>query len=161
MSVYGIAALIAAVSFAVLALTGVILAIRLSGVFGAVTTLIREAGEGQETVLARVNAAVDRTNAQLDRTETVTASMDKLGAGMSELGDQVNALAGFGRTMAGAVVSGPAGRAAAVAYGVRHAVVLRRGSKRRTLAGEIVNGKEAVDAKEIARSVPDKKGAGR
>jgi len=159
MSVTGIAALIAAVSFAVLALTGVILAIRLSGVLRAMTTLIREAGEGHETVLARVNAAVDRTNAQLDRTETVTASMDKLGAGVNELSDQVNALAGFGRTMAGAMVTGPAGRAAAVAYGVRHAVVLRRGSKRPTLAGEIVNGKETADAKEIARSVRDKRGA--
>ena len=60
MSVTGIAALIAAVSLAVLTLTGVILAIRLSGMLGAMTTLIREAGEGHETVLARVNAAVDQ-----------------------------------------------------------------------------------------------------
>ena len=109
MSVTGIAALIAAVSFAVLTLTAVIIAIRLSGLLTAATTLVKETREGQETLLARANAAVDRTNATLDRTDAVTVSMDKLGAGMNDLSDQVNALAGFGRTMAGTIVSGPAG----------------------------------------------------
>lgn len=151
MSVTGIAALIAAVSFAVLALTAVIVAIRLTGVLGALTALIREVGEGHETVLARVNAAVDRTNAQLDRTEAVTVGMDKLGEGMHELSDQVNALTAFGRSMAGAVVGGPAGKAAAVAYGVRHAVGQRRNGGRRTLPGEIVDGQQT------GRSVRDKK----
>ncbi|HEX8008541.1 MAG TPA: hypothetical protein VF482_19185, partial [Trebonia sp.] len=60
------------------------------------------------------------------------------GAGMSELAGQMSALAGFGR----AVASGPVGRAAAVAYGVRHAVTLRRGGARRTLPGRVVNGTE-------------------
>ena len=151
MSVTGIAALIAAVSFAVLTLTGVIIAIRLSGLLTAATTMVKEAREGQETLLERANAAVDRTNATLDRTDAVTASMDKLGAGMNELSDQVNALAGFGRTMAGAVVNGPAGKAAAVAYGVRHAVALRRNGGSRTLPGEIVDGKQTP------RSVRDKR----
>lgn len=155
MTITGIAAMIAAVSFAVLTLTAVIVAIRMSVVFSALTALIREAGEGHETVLARVNAAVDRTNAQLDRTETVTVGMDKLGEGMNELSGQVNALAEFGKTMAGAVVNGPAGKAAAVAYGVRHAVGLRTGGSSRTLRGEI------VDKRETARSVRDKKGLGR
>lgn len=153
MSITGIAALIAAVSFAVLAVTGVILAIRLSGALSAVTAMIRDASEGHESVLARVNAAVDRTNAQLDRTEAVTTGMDKLGDGMHELSEQVNALTAFGRSMAGALVSGPAGKAAAVAYGVRHAVGQRRGGGRRTLPGQIVDGQET------AQSVRDKKSA--
>ncbi|MBO0802825.1 MAG: DUF948 domain-containing protein [Nocardiopsaceae bacterium] len=144
-----IAALIAAVSFAVLTLTAVFVAFRLNAVLRAATALIREAGEGHETVLARVNAAVERTNAQLDRTEAVTSGMDKLGEGMHELSEQVSALTAFGRTMAGAVVNGPAGKAAAIAYGVRHAVVLRRNGGR-ALAGEVVDGEQAP------RSVRDK-----
>jgi uncharacterized protein YoxC len=138
MSLTGIAALIAAVSFAVIALTTVYVAVRLSRLFGAAATWIRQASEGQESVLARVNAVVDRTNAQLDRTEAVTGGMDKLGEGMTELAGQVNAMAAFGRSVAGSLVGGPVGKAAAVAYGVRHAVGLRRGSRRRTLPGEVV-----------------------
>lgn len=138
MTMTGIAALIAAVSFAVLVLTVVIIAIRMSGIIGAAGRLLKETADGQESLLQRANAAVERTNATLDRTETVTSSMDKLGVGMNELSDQVTALSSFGRTMAGAVVSGPAGKAAAVAYGVRHAVVLRGKGARRTLPGQVV-----------------------
>jgi uncharacterized protein YoxC len=137
MSLTGIAALIAAVSFAVIALTTVYVAARLSRLFGAAATLVRQTGEGQESVLARVNAAVDRANSQLDRAEAVTGGMDQLGEGMTELAGQVNAMAAFGRTVAGSVVAGPVGRVAAIAYGVRHAMGLRSG-KRRTLPGEVV-----------------------
>jgi uncharacterized protein YoxC len=154
MSLTGIAALIAAVSFAVIALTTVYVAARLSRLFGAAATLIRQTGEGQESVLARVNAAVDRANSQLDRTEAVTGGMDQLGEGMNELAGQVNAMAAFGRTVAGSVVSGPVGRAAAVAYGVRHALGLRSG-KRRTLQGELVRDRQ------LASDVMDKRGAAR
>ena len=59
--------------------------------------------------------------------------MDELGAGMAELAGQVSAVAGFGRALAG----GPVGRAAAVAYGVRRAVGLRR-EARRALTGAVV-----------------------
>jgi hypothetical protein len=138
MSLTGIAALIAAASFAVLALTAVYVAVRLTAVFGAAAALIRQAGEGQRAALARVNAVADRASAQLDRAEAITASMDELGAGMEELAGQVSAVAAFGRTVAGSVISGPAGKVAAVAYGVRHAVSLRRGGGRRTLPGELV-----------------------
>lgn len=138
MNVTGLAALIAAVSFAVLTLTAVFVAIRLSGLFGAAATMIREAGEGHDTVLARVNAAVDRTNSQLDRTEEVTAGMDKLGEGVQELATQVTALSEFGKTMAGALVTGPVGKAAAVAYGIRHAVGQRGDRRRPAVAGQVV-----------------------
>jgi hypothetical protein len=136
-SLIGIAALIAAASFAVLALAGAYLAIRATRVLGDAATLVRETRAGQEALLVRANAAVDRANDQLDRAAVVNASMDELGAGMADLAGQVSALAGLGKTMAGAV-GGPVGRAAAVAYGVRHAVGLRRGAARRALPGQVV-----------------------
>jgi uncharacterized protein YoxC len=137
MSLTGVAALIAAVSFAVLACAGVYLAVRVTRLLGDAATLVRETRADQQALLARANAAVDRASAQLDRTEVVSASMDELGTGMTELAGQVSALAAFGRTLAGTVVGGPVGRAAAVAYGVRHAVGLRRAG-RRALPGQVV-----------------------
>jgi hypothetical protein len=137
MTVTGIAALIAAGSFAVLAVAGAYLAVRLTRVLGDATALIRETRADQQALLARASAAVDRAHAQLDRAEAVSGSMDELGAGMSELAGQMSALAGLGR----AVAAGPVGRAAAVAYGVRHAMTLRRAG-RRTLPGRVVNGTE-------------------
>ena len=141
MSATGIAALIAAGSFAVIAVTGVYLAVRVSRVVSDAATVVRETRAGQNALLARANAAVDRANAQLDHVEVVNASMDELGEGMADLAGQVSALAGFGRTMAGAVVGGPVGKAAAVAYGVRHAVGLRR-SRQRSVPGMVMGDKE-------------------
>jgi len=126
MSATGVAALIAAVSFAVIAAAVVYLAVRLTRVLGEATSLVRETRADQQAVLARADAAVDRAHAQLDRTDPVVASMEELGAGVSELAGQVSTLAGLGRALA----AGPAGRAAAVAYGVRHAVALRRSNPR-------------------------------
>jgi uncharacterized protein YoxC len=141
MSLTGVAALIAALSFAVIACAAVYLAARLTRVLGEATALVRETRSDQQAVLARANAAVDRAHAQLDSTEAVVASMDELGAGVSELAGQVSTLAGLGRSLA----AGPVGRAAAVAYGVRHAVALRR-APRRALAGRVVNGAELPSA---------------
>src|ERR1700723_4100619 len=142
MSLTGIAALIAAVSFAVLAGAGVYLAVRFTRVLGDAATLVRDTRSDQQALFARANTAVDRANAQLDLTEAATASVGELGTAMTELAGQASALAGIGRTVAGAGGGGPLGRAAAVAYGVRHAVGLRRGATARTgaLPGEIVNG---------------------
>jgi uncharacterized protein YoxC len=142
MSLTGVAALIAAVSFAVLACAGVYLAIRFTKVLGDAATLVRETRADQQALFARANAAVDRATAQLDRTEAATAAVADLGDSMTELAGQASALAGIGKSVAGAVVGGPLGRAAAVAYGVRHAVGLRRGTVSRSgaLPGEIVNG---------------------
>jgi len=141
MSLTGVAALIAALSFAVIACAAVYLSIRITRVLGDATALVRETRADQQAVLARANAAVDRAHGQLDRTDAVVASMDELGAGVSELAGQVSTLAGLGRSLA----AGPVGRAAAVAYGVRHAVALRR-SPRRALAGQVVNGAELPSA---------------
>ena len=141
MNLMGVAALIAAVSFAVLACAGVYLAIRFTKVLGDAATLVRETRTSQQALFVKANAAVDRANAQLDRTEAATAAVGELGDSMVELAGQANALAGIGRTVAGAVVSGPMGRAAAVAYGIKHAVGLRRGTvqRRDALPGEVIN----------------------
>ena len=133
MNLTSVAALIAAMSFAVLACAGVYLAVRLTRVLGDAATLVREMRADQQALFARANAAVDRAHAQLDRTEGVSASMDELGDSVTELNGQLSALAGLGRALA----AGPVGRAAAVAYGVRHAVALRRDA-RRALPGQVV-----------------------
>ena len=147
MSLTGIAALIAAVSFAVLAGAGVYLAVRFTRVLGDAATLVRDTRSDQQALFARANTAVDRANAQLDLTEAATASVGELGTAMTELAGQASALAGVGRTVAGAVVGGPLGRAAAVAYGVRHAVGVRTGTRqRRPLAGQVVAGPELPPA---------------
>jgi uncharacterized protein YoxC len=147
MSLTGVAALIAAVSFAVLACAGVYLAVRFTRVLDDAATLVRDTRSDQRALFARANTAVDRANAQLDLTEAATASVGELGTAMTELAGQASALAGIGRTVAGAVVGGPLGRAAAVAYGVRHAVGVRTGARqRRALAGQVVAGPELPPA---------------
>jgi len=137
MNVAEAAALIAAVFWALLVTVGAFVLFRLGRFLSASTKLV----ERSDTLLQRAQvavdgaqAAVDRANTQLDRTESVTASMDELGAGMAELTGQVTALAGLGRAIAG----GPVGRVGALAYGVRHAVSLRRPQARRTLPGHVM-----------------------
>lgn len=136
------AALIAAISFGALALAGVVALLRMARLMSESTRLVADLRERGGVLIDRAQVAVDgaqaavaRAERQLDQSESVTASMDELGAGMAELAGQVTALAGFGRAIAG----GPVGRAAALAYGVRHAVGLRRpGGSRRTLPGSVV-----------------------
>jgi uncharacterized protein YoxC len=126
MSLTGVAALIAAVSFAVIACAIVYLALRFTKVLSDAATLVRETRADQQALFARANAAIGRAETQLDQTEAATAAVADLGDSMTELAGQASALAGIGRSVAGAVVGGPVGRAAAIAYGVRHAVGLRR-----------------------------------
>ena len=135
-----LAALIAAVFWALLVCVGVFVLFRLGRLLSESSRLVADVRERGDVLLQRAQtavdgaqAAVDRAGQQLDRTQSVTASMDELGAGMTELAGQVTALAGLGRAIAG----GPVGRVAAVAYGVRHAVGLRRPA-RRTLPGNLV-----------------------
>ena len=138
------AALIAAVFWALLVCVGVFVLFRLSRLLSESSKLVADLRERSDALLHRAQtavdgaqAAVDRAGRQLDRTESVTATMDELGTGMAELTGQVTALAGFGRALA----DGPVGRMGALAYGVRHAVSLRRdgrGSTRRALPGQVV-----------------------
>jgi uncharacterized protein YoxC len=127
-----LAALIAAAFWALLVCVGVFVLFRLGRLLSESSRLVADLRERGDVLLRRAEqavdgaqAAVDRAGRQLDRTESVTASMDELGSGMSELAGQVTALAGLGR----AIGAGPVGRAAALAYGVRHAVSLRRAAR--------------------------------
>jgi hypothetical protein len=136
-----LAALIAAVSWALLVCVGVFVLLRLGRLLSESSKLVADVRERGDVLLTRAQAAVDgaqaavdRAGRQLDRAESVTASMDELGVGMNELAGQVTALAGLGRAIAG----GPVGRVGAFAYGVRHAVSLRR-TPRRTLPGRVMD----------------------
>ena len=100
MTLTGMAALIAAVSFAVLACTGVYLAVRFTRVLGDAATLVRETRADQQALFVRANAAVDRATAQLDRTEAATSAVADLGDSMTELAGQASALAGIGKSVA-------------------------------------------------------------
>ncbi len=149
------AALIAAISFALLAIAGIFALFRAARLMSESTRLVadlRERGgvliDRAQAAVNRAEAAVDRADKQLDKTESVTASMNELGAGMSELAGQVTALAGFGKALAG----GPVGRAAALAYGVRHAVgMLRLRRDRRTLPGSVIERGNGGAAGELSR----------
>ena len=145
-----LAALIAAVFWALLVCVGVFVLIRLGRLLSESSKLVADVRDRGDVLLTRAQAAVDgaqqavdRAGHQLDRAESVTASMDELGTGMSELAGQVTALAGLGRAIAG----GPVGRAGALAYGLRHAVSLRRES-RRALPGQVM---ERGELSETAR----------
>jgi hypothetical protein len=134
------AALIAAIAFGLLVLAGIPALLKMARFMSESTRLVADLRERGGVLIDRAQvavdgaqAAVDRAGQQLNRAESVTASMDELGTGMAELAGQVSALAGFGRAIAG----GPVGRAAALAYGVRRAVGLRRAA-RRTLPGSVV-----------------------
>jgi hypothetical protein len=147
-SVASLAALIAAIFFALGVCVGVFVLFRLGKFLAESSRMLADLRERGDVLLTRAQAAVDgaqaavdRAGRQLDRTETVTASMDELGAGMNELTGQVTALAGLGRSIA----SGPVGRAGALAYGIKHAVGLRR-SERRTLPGRVVERGELAPA---------------
>jgi hypothetical protein len=78
----------------------------------------------------------------------LVAAVADLGDSMTELAGQASALAGIGKTVAGAVVGGPVGKAAAVASGIRYAVGLRRGTANRpgALPGKVVNQPELAPA---------------
>jgi len=153
MNVAELAALIAAVFWALLVCVGAVVLLRLGRFLSESTRLVADLRERGDVLLQRAQAAVDgaqeavdRAGKQLDRSESVTASMDELGAGMAELAGQVTTLAGLGRTIA----DGPVGRTAALAYGVRHAVGLRRAA-RRTLPGRVIERGELARSGKAAR----------
>jgi uncharacterized protein YoxC len=161
MNALQLAALIAAVFWALLVCVGVFVLFRLARFLSESSSLMADLRERGDVLLQRAQAAVDgaqaavdRAGQQLDRTASVTASMDELGTGVTELAGQVTALAGLGRALAG----GPVGRAAALAYGVRHAVGLRRGGaagrRRRALPGKVLNRAELNRAELTGREAP-------
>jgi uncharacterized protein YoxC len=199
MNAAGLAALIAAVFWALLVCVGVIVLVRLGRLLSESSRLVADLRERGDVLLARAQAAVDgaqaavdRAGRQLDHTASVAASMDELGLSMDELAGQVTRLAreddgartwgrstapdrpgsfpapgapaprspwppregmaGLGRGIAG----GPLGRTVALAYGVRHAVGLRRAESREqrsrhTLPGRVVQRAELARREKAAR----------
>jgi hypothetical protein len=125
MSAGQLAALIAVGFFGLLACGGVFVLIRLGKFLGVATQMATRYRDRADTLLDQAQAVVDRTNEQLARTDSITASMDEVTANMAELSGNVSVLAGFARGLAGAV-SAPVTGLAALSYGVRHAVSLRR-----------------------------------
>jgi hypothetical protein len=125
MSAGQLAALIAAGFFGLLACAGVFVLLRLGKLLGVATQMATSYRDRADTLLDQAQAVVDRTNEQLTRTDSITASMDEVTANMAELSGNVSVLAGFARGLAGAV-SAPVTGLAALSYGVRHAVALRR-----------------------------------
>jgi uncharacterized protein YoxC len=120
-----LAALIAAISVAVLAGTGVVVLVKLARLTSALTRLVTNYSGRADELLDRAQAAVDRTNEQLARTDSITASMDQVTANMAELSGHVSALTGLAR-MLSATAAAPLTGLSALAYGVRRAMLLRQ-----------------------------------
>ena len=125
MSAGQLAALIAAGFFGLLACAGIYVLLRLGRLVTVATQVATSYRDRADTLLDQAQAVVDRTNEQLTRTDSITASMDQVTANMAELSGNVSLLAAFARGLAGAV-SAPVTGLAALGYGVRHAVALRR-----------------------------------
>jgi type II secretory pathway component PulL len=120
-----LAALIAAVFFAVgVCLAGYVL-LRLSRLISEATAALADYRKRADALVADAQAAVDRAHKQLARTDAITASMDEVTANMAELSGHVSALAGLARGIS-AGVGAPLLRLAAFGYGLRRAIALRR-----------------------------------
>ena len=94
-------------------------------------TGLRESGD---VLIERANAAIDRAGEQIAKTEAVTASMAGVTATMSELDGHLTALspaaAGGASAIAGGSAAGkPLTWAAALVFGIRWAVGMRRGGR--------------------------------
>jgi ABC-type transporter Mla subunit MlaD len=129
-----VAALIAAVFFAVGMVAAVYVLVRLAGLISAARRLLTDYHGQASALIERANSAVDRANAQLGRTDAITSSMDEVTANMAELSGHVSALSGLARGIA-AGFGTPLLRVSALAFGVRRALALRTTTQRKTLRG--------------------------
>ena len=120
-----VAALIAAVFFAVLSCAAIYVLLRLARLMSAVTRMVTDYRDRADLLIEQAQAAVDRTNAQLARTDAITASMDQVTANMAELSGHVSALAGLARGVS-SVATAPLTGLAAFLYGLRRAIGVRR-----------------------------------
>ncbi|MGO9082393.1 MAG: DUF948 domain-containing protein [Streptosporangiaceae bacterium] len=129
-----LAAMIAAVSFAVLVCAAVFVLLRLSRLISAGTRFVAGYCDRSGELLDRAQAAIDRSSEQLARTDSITASMDEVTANMAELSEHVSAMAGLARGIS-AGFGTPLMRCAAAVYGVRRAVARRRPQRSGSIAG--------------------------
>ena len=125
MSAGQLAALIAAVFFALLACVAVVVLLRLARLMSVATGLISDYRAKTDHLIEQAQAAVDRTNEQLSRTDAITSNMDQVTANMAELSGHVSALAGLARGIS-AVATAPVTGAAAFVFGLRRATAVRR-----------------------------------
>jgi hypothetical protein len=131
-----LAALIAAVFFAVLVCAAVYVLIRLARLASAVTGLVGEYRERTDRLLADAQAAVNRTTEQLARTDAITTSMDQVTSNMAELSGHVAALTGLARGLSEAATV-PLHGVAAFAFGLRRALAVRRSLQVAAVAGPL------------------------
>jgi uncharacterized protein YoxC len=117
-----LAALIAAVAFALLACVGVYVLLRLARLISEGAALMSELRTRSDTLLEQAGQAVDQAHEQLARTDAIGANLDVINNNLADLTGDISMLTGTFR----AIVSGPAGRIAAFAFGVRRAIGLRR-----------------------------------
>lgn len=150
MSAGQLAALIAAVSFAVLAGVSVVVLIKLGQALSTAKRLMVDYSGRADLLLDRAQAAVDRTNEQLARTDSITASMDQVTANMAELSGHVSALTGLARGMS-AAVSTPLTGFAALVHGVRRAVIVRR-SLQAAVVADSQRGRASVLADQVTHA---------
>jgi uncharacterized protein YoxC len=127
MSAGQLAALIAAVFFAVGMCAVVFVLLRLAGLISHANRMMTDYGDRAATLIERAQAAVDRTNEQLERTDSITASMDEVTTNMADLTGHVSALAGLAHGIS-AGFGTPLLRVSAFVFGVRRAMWLRRPS---------------------------------
>jgi hypothetical protein len=120
-----LAALIAAVFFAIGMCAAVFVLLRLAGLISHANRVLTDYGDRASTLMERAQAAVDQTQEQLARTDSITASMDDVTANMAELTGHVSALAGLARGISEGL-GAPLLRVSAFAFGIRRAVALRR-----------------------------------
>ncbi len=120
-----LAALIAAIFFALLACVAIFVLLRLARLMTAATGLVTDYRAKTDHLLEQAQAAVDRTNEQLARTDAITASMDQVTANMAELSGHVTALTGLARGLTSAATA-PMTGAAAFVFGLRRATAVRR-----------------------------------
>ncbi|HEY7143347.1 MAG TPA: hypothetical protein VH637_03800 [Streptosporangiaceae bacterium] len=121
------AALIAAVFFAIGVCAGILVLIRLWLLLGTAGQLLSQYRERAGALIDTAQAAVDASTEQLARAGEITANLDQVSANMAELSTQVSALSGMARGIS-AGLGTPLARLAALAYGIRRAVAIRRGS---------------------------------
>ena len=125
MNILELAALIAAGFFAVGVCAGVYVLLRLGRLIGTASGMLAEYGHRADALIDSAQAAVDRSNEQLAKTETVSASLDQVAINMAELSGQVSGLAALSRGIS-AGLGRPLRKVAALTFGIRRAVGLRR-----------------------------------
>ena len=133
MNAVQLAALVAAVFFAVGVCAAVFVLVRLGRLISLAGGMLTDYRDRTDALIDRAQAAVDRSHEQLSRTDAITASMDEVSSNMAELSGQVSALAGLARGIS-AGLGTPLTRLAALAYGIRRAAALHGAAEARAAA---------------------------